>query len=336
MSRRKDSRYPNRSSDPYGRDDQPHKSRSISRSMRSMFLGNSAEVSVVIRTDNGEAYLDELLKSLQDQDSSYEVEILAVDAGSRDRTPLILRSHGIQPHYVAPGRGYRQLALKHADGEVVIFLSQDSVPLNRGWLQSLVGPLMAERAAVAHGRIIADASVPPYQRGLFNARSYISGKEPQWFAGPGEPRGGAAFLPATNYALRREVNEQVTDLDIDDAALLERIYDAGLAKAYLPEAAAIARSGELPVAMLELAGPPSSGARGLLSGLAITSARMVGDLYLLGEKGELPSGERGEAYAVAIALHATRMARFLHDKSSVVKRVSAALSPVFRRALASR
>lgn len=333
MSRRKDSRFGNRPRDPYRRDDPPNRHRGITRSMRSMFMGNSAEVSVVIRTHDGEAYLEELLKSLEGQDSSFEIEILAVDAGSKDRTPLILRSHGIQPHYVAPGRGYRQLALSHADGEVVIFLSQDSLPLNRKWLQALAAPLMKERAAVAHGRIIADANVPPYQRGMFNAQPYISGKEPLWFAEESENRCGAEFLPATNYAIRRDVNAQVTDLDVDDAALLERVYEAGLRKAYLPEAAAIARSGELPGTMLELPCASVPGAKGLVSAVALASARMVGDLYLLGEKGELPSGERGEAYAVAIGLHATRIARLLHDNSNVVRRVSAAFSPLVRRAL---
>ncbi len=336
MSRRKDSHFGNRPPNPYHRDDPPNRNRGFARSMRSMFMGNSAEISVVIRTYDGEDYLEELLKSLEGQETSYEVEILAVDAGSKDRTPLILRSHGIQPHYVAPGRGYRQLALKHADGEVVVFLSQDSMPLNRKWLHALAAPLMDERAAVTHGRIIADANVPPYQRGLFNARPYISGKEPLWFTAPSEQQGGANFLPATNYALRRDVNEQVTDLDVDDSALLERMYEAGLPKAYLPEAAAIARSGEIPVAMLELASTSSPGVKGLVSAVALASARMVGDLYLLGEKGELPSGERGEAYAVAIALHATRIARLLHDKSKIVKRVSAAFSPLVKRALTQR
>lgn len=299
--------------------------------MRHMFLGGKADVTVVIRTYNAEEHLEELLDSIENQESPYEVEVIAIDAGSRDRTPIILRARGIRVHHVDEGKSFRKLAAKMAEGDAVIFLCQDALPLDRGWLYHMATPVIEqENVGVAHGRIIADASVPPYQRGLYNARPFASGKQPFAFASD-DGSEASFFLPAANYAVARRLVRQANDLDAHDRLLVRQVYEAGLTKVYLPESAAIFRSGRWPTCLLE---DTSDELPDKLGGaFSKETRRLCGELYQLNDGGDLPKGQRGEAYAVAFGLHIARIARHVYRQSALARKVADRITPVLKRKL---
>ena len=126
-------------------------------------------VSVLIPTKNGERYLDELLTVVKSQKGSASIiEIIAVDSGSRDRTVEILRRYGvlivqIPPHEFGHGKT-RNLAAAHAQGDYLVFLTQDATPANEQWLANLLAPLQADSTIVgAYSRHLPRANCHPME-----------------------------------------------------------------------------------------------------------------------------------------------------------------------------
>jgi len=90
-------------------------------------------LSAIMPTYNGEAYLDAALQSIHDQGSS-ELEIIAVDDGSTDSTPAILKKWStvlplkilLRPH-VGNWVANTNFGMKQARGEYVSILHQDDL-----------------------------------------------------------------------------------------------------------------------------------------------------------------------------------------------------------------
>jgi len=106
-------------------------------------------VTVAYVTKNGAELLDDSLSAVRRQQGDFElVEILAVDSGSRDGTLAILERHGARVLEIAPeefGHGRtRNLAVRAARGDVVVFLTQDASPAHDEWLARLLAPLAAD------------------------------------------------------------------------------------------------------------------------------------------------------------------------------------------------
>ena len=285
------------------RNDQPSRGRNLSSSMRRMFLGQTADISVVLLTDNADPYLEELLASIRNQVCKHEIETLAVDAGSTDRTSIILRSRGIRALHAPQGQPFMAKLLDTAEGEIIVVVTQDTLPLHDSWLSDLVTPLLEEdETRVAYGRIILDASLPAYQRGLANARPHISGKQRLDFTS-GQDGAGARFMPPTNLGFSRKALEGSVGANLGLGAVLEQVLAGGGRKSYLPQAAAILK-GDLPEGALV----PDRGRRGRGRPLACELSGLWRDLFEISTRGDLPQGERGDAYAHAISIRAQRVA----------------------------
>ena len=110
-------------------------------------------VSVLIPTKNGARYLAEILAAIRQQRGDFRLqEIIAVDSGSRDATLQILQDYGvtivqIPPEEFGHGRTRNQLAAQ-AQGEALVFLTQDATPANDRWLHHLLAPLYADETIV--------------------------------------------------------------------------------------------------------------------------------------------------------------------------------------------
>ena len=108
-----------------------------------------ARVSVLLVTKNGERYLAEVLDRIAQQRGRFQLdEIIAVDSGSRDRTLAILAAHAVRVLRIPPqefGHGKtRNLAAAQAQGDYLVFLTQDATPANADWLNALLAPLQAD------------------------------------------------------------------------------------------------------------------------------------------------------------------------------------------------
>lgn len=122
-------------------------------------------VSVIIPTLNGARWLDDLLTRLREQTLQPD-EILVVDSGSTDATLSIAARHGVHLLEIPPGSfdhgGTRSLAVRHVQGDLLVFLTQDAVPADREALARLVHPFAEDALiAAAYGRQLANPDATP-------------------------------------------------------------------------------------------------------------------------------------------------------------------------------
>jgi glycosyltransferase involved in cell wall biosynthesis len=118
-------------------------------------MRDAPAASVIIPVLNGAATLGDLLAALKSQAGvPGPFEILVVDNGSADRTVEIARSHGIQL-LNQPVRGpsaARNLGLRQARAEVVVFTDADTIP-SRRWLAALLATFDDPQTILATGPI---------------------------------------------------------------------------------------------------------------------------------------------------------------------------------------
>lgn len=112
----------------------------------------SVLVSVALVTRDGIATLPAVLDAIRSQETAAEVEVVAVDSGSRDGTRELLATRVDRLLEIAPEDfnhgATRNLALEHCRGELVVLLVQDAEPATTEWLKRLIAPLL-EDATVA-------------------------------------------------------------------------------------------------------------------------------------------------------------------------------------------
>jgi rhamnosyltransferase len=118
-------------------------------------MHSTQSISVILLTYNAASYLPELLNSLQQQSITFE--LIIIDSQSIDGTQQILANASIPFITIPKGSfnhgGTRNLALSYAKHEVVVFLTQDALPVNSLTLENLILTLTADKdIAIAYGR----------------------------------------------------------------------------------------------------------------------------------------------------------------------------------------
>lgn len=117
-------------------------------------MANGISATVVIPTlDAGRAF-GTVLHRLTKQEEA-PLEVLVVDAGSQDATHHIVNQFPLARFVECPvGLGPRawNLACKEARAEVVVFLSQDALPVGEAWLGQLLAPFAEPSVGGVYGR----------------------------------------------------------------------------------------------------------------------------------------------------------------------------------------
>lgn len=150
-------------------------------------------ISVVIPTKNGASKLPDLLQRLLDQHLDDRLEIVAIDSSSSDDTVDVLRESRATVLSVEPlsfNHGLtRNLAAEHAQGDILVFINQNTLPGNEDWLRHLLtpfegDPLLAGACSRVLPRVDADiltarevllnpnASPDPYTRAIDDRQKY--------------------------------------------------------------------------------------------------------------------------------------------------------------------
>jgi len=103
----------------------------------------SAPISIVMRSFNDGALIQNTLKMVHAQEGVGEVQLVHIDSGSKDETVPIIQSFKphkffqIQPSEYVPGvvlnRGMRE-----STGDWVVFLNSDAEPAHKHWLAELL------------------------------------------------------------------------------------------------------------------------------------------------------------------------------------------------------
>ena len=140
-------------------------------------------VSILIPTYNAGSSFGALLERLSRQQLRL-FEVVVVDSSSTDDTVSVAKAHGLRTH-VIPKRefdhgGTRTYMGKLAKGDVLVYLTQDALPLNEETVPALVSKLLEdERIGAAFGRQIPHRDATPFAQHLraFNypAVSHVRG-----------------------------------------------------------------------------------------------------------------------------------------------------------------
>ncbi len=199
-------------------------------------------VSAIIPTLDGATLLPPLLAALRRAAATCDLEIVAIDSGSRDGTQPLLRSAGATVLDLG-GRPFghasaRNRAAAHANGEVLLFLTQDVEPVGDGWLAPLLAALSEPGVAGAFGRQLPRGASPEeaFLAGVnYGERPRRIGREA--LARPFGP--GATLFSTAFGAVRRETWEQLPFPEIvmsEDQAWGLAALRAGWELRYVPAA----------------------------------------------------------------------------------------------------
>jgi rhamnosyltransferase len=125
-------------------------------------------VTVFLPTLDGGERLERVLAAVKSQRTEREVRLRASDSGSRDGTAEVLARHGVRFERIDK-RDYdhgltRNRGVLESDTELVALLSQDALPANENWLESLLAPFDDPFVAGAWSRQVAQPHCHPFQR----------------------------------------------------------------------------------------------------------------------------------------------------------------------------
>lgn len=103
-------------------------------------------VSVIIPTYNAGDSINDLIASLQTQESIRGVEIIIVDSESKDGTAEKAEKLGANVIHIKQAEfshSYaRNLGAKHATGDYLLFMTQDALPDGSNWIAGLLQPVL--------------------------------------------------------------------------------------------------------------------------------------------------------------------------------------------------
>jgi rhamnosyltransferase len=115
-----------------------------------------AAVSVLIPTLNGENTIAELMAMLAAQTADIQ-EILIIDSGSQDNTVELVKRYGATVFHIEPENfnhgGSRNFIAQKAQNDIVVFLTQDTIPRDSDSVEKLIHPLLIDSTIVTtYGR----------------------------------------------------------------------------------------------------------------------------------------------------------------------------------------
>jgi len=123
-------------------------------------------ISVIIPTLNAGPYIRTLLSMLKSQDAA-PFEIIVIDSSSKDNTVEIAEDFSTRTMVISKNAfnhgGTRNVAAARAEGDVLVFMTQDALPADNTLLRQLTNPLGEADIAVAFGRHIPRPDASPLE-----------------------------------------------------------------------------------------------------------------------------------------------------------------------------
>jgi len=129
-------------------------------------LQKKISISVIIPTRNGASTLREVFSMLSRQTISF-LEVLVVDSSSDDATVEIANEFEAEVTVIQQAEfdhgGTRTMMARKAKGDILLFLTQDAIPVEIDAVEKLIGPLLSVKdIAVSYGRQIPSRGANPF------------------------------------------------------------------------------------------------------------------------------------------------------------------------------
>jgi len=200
------------------------------------------DVSVIILTKNAGEDFATLLQRLFSQNFDGNYEIIVIDSGSADGTPEIAQSFPakiirIKPEEFHHGRT-RNLGAEQASGRILVYITQDALPLDDDWLHELTDDLENPQVAMVVGRQIPWQTTKPPEKFFYSY--YFPEQKIEVVRGASDYYRDNMFISNVNSAIKRDVWQQFKfseDIILaEDKEIAKRILLAGWKIVYRPDA----------------------------------------------------------------------------------------------------
>lgn len=126
------------------------------------------DVSIIILTKNGGADFPGLIERIYSQNYSGSFEVIVIDSGSTDGTLDKARKYPVRLRQIAPQEFHhgrtRNLGADIAEGQYLVFITQDALPLDDRWLQKLTANFNDPQVAMVVGRQIPRENTRPPEK----------------------------------------------------------------------------------------------------------------------------------------------------------------------------
>lgn len=130
-------------------------------------MNKDKSVSIIIPTRNAEGYIKELIDKLNTQTIN-PLEIIIIDTASKDNTKTICESYDLVKFIqINDGEfdhgGTRNRAAREANGDILIFMTQDALPENELFIEELIKSLGKNSIVASYGRQVAREEAGPLE-----------------------------------------------------------------------------------------------------------------------------------------------------------------------------
>ncbi len=191
------------------------------------------KASIIVLTKNAGEGWESLLQRLFSQKSNSEYEVIVIDSGSTDATVEIARRYPVRLVTIPPEECHhgrtRNLGAGLARGEILVYITQDALPLRDDWLQRLLDNFADPSVAMVCGRQIPWQHTKPPEKFfyLYNFPDFkirITAHDPDYYH-------DNLFISDVNSALRKDIWQQFRFSDkiivAEDKELAARLLAAG-------------------------------------------------------------------------------------------------------------
>ncbi len=114
------------------------------------------ETSILIPTKNGAEDLEACLAAIYTQKGTGPFEVIVIDSGSTDGTLEIAGRYPVRIEKIPPETFHhartRNYAASLANGEFLVFLSQDAIPASDAWLRTTISNFNDQSVGATYGR----------------------------------------------------------------------------------------------------------------------------------------------------------------------------------------
>jgi rhamnosyltransferase len=202
-----------------------------------------AAISVIIPTLNARNYLPPLVDILSRQGMT-DMEVVVVDSDSDDGTAGLARSLGCSVVPISrldfDHGGARNLAVAHAKGDILVFLTQDALPDSIDFVERLIRPLEDRSVAACYARQIAAPDATPTET-FTRLHNYPPVSAVRHISGVSQRRFKDFFFSNAASAIRRDCYERVGRFPApvptnEDMLICAKLMDAGYWIAYVADA----------------------------------------------------------------------------------------------------
>jgi rhamnosyltransferase len=201
------------------------------------------DASIIILTKNAGGNSEPLLQCIFSQRFDGQFEVLIIDSGSTDQTVTVAsrfhtRISQIKAEEFHHGKT-RNLGAELSSGKILVYITQDALPLNDNWLQRLTDNFREPKVAMVVGRQIPWQSTKPPEK-FFYAYNFPPFKI-KLNLGASDYYHDNVFISNVNSAIRKDVWQQFRFCEsitmVEDKEFAKRILFAGWDIVYEPDAA---------------------------------------------------------------------------------------------------